>query len=181
MNKKLAAASGGIALVAAAIAVTAGTYSYFTDTESVGPQTVTAGTLNLSVGGSALETSVFAANLAPGAPAVSKTITVDNIGSLDGKLRATAHATGDSNLLSVARFSISGGGYNTGEVALSNLNVTNVGVGNLPATDGPQQYTITVRLPDSVGNAVQGKTASFDFKLDLLQSNAPDNTEAFPA
>lgn len=85
-KKKLATAGGSVAIVAAAIAMTAGTYSYFSDDATAAPNSIKAGTLNVTVGGSAQDVPFNAVNVAPGTGAGSKMLDITNAGSLPGTL-----------------------------------------------------------------------------------------------
>ena len=70
----------------AALFLGAGTFAYFSDTETSGGNTFTAGTIDLTLSGTGA-TGVTFGNMAPGDTA-SATITVTNIGSLSGWLGA---------------------------------------------------------------------------------------------
>jgi predicted ribosomally synthesized peptide with SipW-like signal peptide len=95
-NKKLAAGIGVAAAAAAVLAVGAGTYASFSDTETGPSTTFAAGTLDLTVGTPAAVPPVVLSNLAPGS---SQTISVPiaNVGSVDGTLSASYTVEGKDN------------------------------------------------------------------------------------
>ncbi|MGH3625081.1 MAG: TasA family protein [Sciscionella sp.] len=178
-NKKLATAAGSIAIVAAAVAVTAGTYSYFTDTQTNGGS-VGAGTLRLVATGSAID-GMTASNVAPGWTSGQKNLTLKDAGSLPGKLRVTATPSGDSTLLSKINMTMSGTGIGTVTVPLSQVVASNFIVPGAPMQpEEERSYTLQMSIPSTVGNEIQGTNASFSIKTDLLQVNAPNNTPAVP-
>ncbi|MGH3628821.1 MAG: TasA family protein, partial [Sciscionella sp.] len=87
-KKKIGGALGGVAVVGAAIALTAGTFSYFSDSNTVANNTVQTGTLKLSVlNGSHAVSPVTLNNAEPGQTGPSKTFCFENDGSLAGNLR----------------------------------------------------------------------------------------------
>ena len=75
-----------MAIGIAALFLGAGTFAYFSDTETSGGNTFTAGTIDLTLGGTGA-TGVSFTNMAPGDTA-SATIVVTNDGSLPGWLGA---------------------------------------------------------------------------------------------
>ena len=88
-KKKITAALGAVAVVGASVALTAGTFSYFSDSATIDGAggNVTMGTLKLDVGNGPNSTPFAITNVAPGATVLDKTITFHNLGSLDGALR----------------------------------------------------------------------------------------------
>lgn len=85
-NKKLAAGIGVAAVAAAAVALGAGTYAAFTDTEAGPGGTLAAGTLNLDVSSNPAGTlQLFSAsNIAPGYDSGPLVFTLTNTGSING-------------------------------------------------------------------------------------------------
>jgi predicted ribosomally synthesized peptide with SipW-like signal peptide len=183
MKRKVTAAVGGLAVVGAAVAISAGTYSYFTDTEGSGTQSVGTGTLNLEVGGTAVSEPFAAKNVAPGW-SESKTFSIENTGSLPGKLRVSVSNTGDAELREATDLTISGPGISPTTVPLSALNASGYVLPSpyeLPAGGGPYTFDVTLSIPAEEGNAIQGQNAQFKATFDLLQETAPDDTEAVTA
>jgi predicted ribosomally synthesized peptide with SipW-like signal peptide len=95
-NKKLAAGIGVAAAAAAVLAVGAGTYASFVDTENAPTSTYAAGTLNLEVGGSATTNDITFENVAPGFNRTEK-ITFRNTGTVDGTLSLAFSFTSSEN------------------------------------------------------------------------------------
>lgn len=181
-NRKLATAAGSVAIVGAAVAITAGTYSYFTDTQTAPNQSVGAGTLKLSIGGDAVQTPMSASNVEPGWSSGNKTMTFTGAGTLNGKLRLTATGTGDAAMRQALQVTISGPNF-SGTLPLSQLISAANGV-VLPGTLNPgstQTYTFSMSIPSDTGNSIQGKSGGFTLKADLLQTSAANNISAFPA
>lgn len=84
----------GIAAVAlAAAAVGAGTYAAFLDTETGPGGSATAGTLDLTVGGTGSVDLFSASNIAPGYTQ-DVVLTLTNVGSLPGTLTSTVQVSG---------------------------------------------------------------------------------------
>ncbi|MCD0482999.1 SipW-dependent-type signal peptide-containing protein [Streptacidiphilus sp. ASG 303] len=91
-SRKVAALAGSVSLAAAAVAVTGGTYAWFTDTQNTGSTTVQTGTLTL---GSASTTSApSATDLVPGSPLPTLSAVFSGGGSLSGKVRLALHRDG---------------------------------------------------------------------------------------
>lgn len=82
MKKKLATAIGGVAVVGAAVSLTAGTFSYFSASGTSPEQSFSTG--NLSIGGS-YEQAINVTNAIPGDSAKT-TFTIQNTGSVKGYL-----------------------------------------------------------------------------------------------
>lgn len=82
MKRKIMLSS--LTIAAAALAVGSGTFASFTDKEESGPMTVTAGTLDLTVGGTAADGFTIA-NAKPG-DSGTENFMLGNIGSLPGTL-----------------------------------------------------------------------------------------------
>jgi spore coat-associated protein N len=122
--------------------VVGGTWAYFQDTEATKNNTFTAGTLDLTLGGSSnVETALFTvSNVAPG-DADAATAALENIGSIAGDLSVTigsitnTESTGDTeyekdniggagngelgaNLDVALYFDLDGGGWGQGDIGL---------------------------------------------------------------
>ena len=182
-NKKVAAGIGVAAAAAAVLALGAGTYAAFSDTEVAPDATFAAGTLNLTVGAPAATPPVLWTNLAPGS-SQTVTVSVDNVGTVDGKLKASFAATGTENgcaepetddettcddgseLLEQAQLWYGGAQVGT----LGGGPFGPFDLFNLPATDAPATVTFEVRVPASAENEIMTDTASMQitFVLDQL-------------
>jgi spore coat-associated protein N len=187
-NKKTAAGIGIAAVAAAALALSAGTYAAFFDEEAGPTGTLAAGTLDLVVGGTATTTLFEAGNIQPGYTAPSRTFTIQNKGNLDGKLDAIVTVNGadgtctepeqavnacgaagdlqDELLVKIIGPLLPAGGI---EVPVSQLQQTFTDV-QIPPMPSAVSYTLVFRLPESVGNEVQGDTVTIasTFRLDQL-------------
>jgi len=166
MNKKLATSVGAVAIVGAAIALTAGTYSYFHDEQTAGPQTVHAGTLKLAIGGSATSTHDYG-NVAPGW-SDPETITFQNTGSVNGTLTLTGTASGDSPLLSDIEVHVS----DPAGVPGFNLASVNGLSDSFPLAAGQTlSVTYMLSIPADVENDIQGQNATFSLTGQLEQTH----------
>lgn len=92
-DKRFRIGVGIVAVVIAAAAIGAGTYAAFVDTESGPGGTITAGTLDLTVGSTGTTELFNQSNIAPGF-SQNATITLKNVGSLPGALTSTLKVTG---------------------------------------------------------------------------------------
>ncbi|MBC8091843.1 MAG: hypothetical protein H7Y15_07885 [Pseudonocardia sp.] len=92
-NKKTRIGIGIAAIVLAAAGIGAGTYAAFIDTETGPGGTVTAGTLDLTVGSTGTVELFAAQNIQPGF-SQNATITLRNAGSLPGSLTSTLQVMG---------------------------------------------------------------------------------------
>jgi predicted ribosomally synthesized peptide with SipW-like signal peptide len=186
-KKKLGAIVGGVAVVGAAVALTAGTFSYFSSTQNESG-TVGSGTLHLdlSAGQVGNANALTGSNIAPGWVG-SQTLTLTNSGSLDGELRVQlGNTSADAALEHDLVLTI---GDANGHTLASNIPLDQVvtagsatnGVDAGPLAAGASEtYTLTLSLPSTAGNEAQGKSVTVDFKAALLQvvNNAP--TTAMP-
>jgi spore coat-associated protein N len=94
-NKKAAAGIGVVAAAAAVLALGAGTYAAFTDTEQT-DATFAAGTLDLTIGTSGEAANLNFTGIYPGWEQ-QRTITIGNSGTIAGVLSLTATTVGDEN------------------------------------------------------------------------------------
>ncbi len=190
-NKKLAAGIGVAAAAAAVLAVGAGTYASFVDTENVPQTTLAAGTLDLTVGGPSVVSSPATLNgLKPG-QRVEVQYTVDNTGSVDGTLSlnfttsgtdngcaepeadgtsvAAACNTATGNLVGLLEAQIPGVG--SGKVV--DHDTVPIALGALPAIDGPKTITVTFVVPQTAKNDIMTDTATINGVRTLTQAQAP--------
>lgn len=153
-KKKLGTAIGGVAAVGAAISLTAGTFSYFTDTDTSEAQTVKTG--NISVGQS-IEQGFPDTNWSPG-DSQEATYMVTNNGNVPGDLTlAVKDAGGNTSLKNALEVSV-------GNSLVGSLkHVEDLGPQHVMtlAPGASQKYTVTVHLPNSGNqNSLQNKSAS---------------------
>ncbi|WP_377269324.1 SipW-dependent-type signal peptide-containing protein [Peterkaempfera sp. SMS 1(5)a] len=88
-SRKAAALAGSVSLAAAAVAVTGGTYAWFTDTQNTGSTVVQTGTLTF--GNASTTSAPTASDLVPGSPLPTLTAVFTSSGSLSGKVRLALH------------------------------------------------------------------------------------------
>ena len=182
-NKKLAAGVGVAAAAAAVLAVGAGTYASFVDTEDVPQTTLAAGTLDLTVGGPSVVSSPATLNdLKPG-QRVTVEYTADNTGTVDGTLSMNFTTSGADNscaepeadatngcnlpagnLIDVLQFEVAGGP--SGKVV--NFDDQQIPLGDLPGLPGPKTFKVTFIVPD-VGNEIMTDSATIQGELTLTQ------------
>jgi len=195
-KKKVTAALGAVAVVGASVALTAGTFSYFSDSATINGASgnVTMGTLKLDVGNGTNSTPFAITNVAPGATVLDKTITFHNTGSLDGALRLKIvpdpNNTDAFNAAVIIK--LDGFGFYPASVGLNgehslayDAELTKAGVLASPmfgskdprailANDGGRYKSIpiTVSIDPTASNALQGATGGFTIQADLLQASA---------
>ncbi len=180
-NKKLAAGIGVAAAAAAVLAVGAGTYASFTDTEDLPNTTFAAGSLNLVIGGTITTSPFEYTNLKPG-DVRNETLTIDNSGTIDGKLTFTVGVSGtegtcvepetdvektcddDSELTDALRVSVAG----QAAVPLSQV-ATSFKPQNLPAAGGPINVPIQVTVDSKAGNEIMTDSTVVTLSATLVQ------------
>lgn len=174
-NKKVAAGIGVAAAAAAVLAVGAGTYAAFTDTEAGPGGTLAAGTLSLDVASSpAATTEVFSAgDIAPGYTSGPRTVTVRNSGTVDGTLSATATVGEnlggdlDSQLRVSGNCTDSAVGFADQPVSILATGFSGV---SLPAGESTT-CTFTFAFPHRAdNNDAQGDTVSINSTFTLTQA-----------
>lgn len=180
-NKKVAAGIGVAAAAAAVLALGAGTYAAFSDTETVPNTTFAAGSLNLVVGGS-VTTAPFAYNdLKPGS-VIDESISVDNAGTLDGKLTFAINVSGAENtcvepetdrepgcsaaseLTSALLVSVN----NAPAVPLSSFPAS-FDASTLPAAGDPVTVPIRFTVDPNAGNEIMTDSTTVSFTATLTQ------------
>jgi predicted ribosomally synthesized peptide with SipW-like signal peptide len=182
-NKKLAAGIGVAAAAAAVLAVGAGTYASFTDTEDAPSTTFAAGTLDLTVGTPVAATPVVLTNLAPGSEqAIS--VPIDNVGSVDGTLTATYTVTGSDNTCAEPETDDEGLSCDDDSELLQQLDLfykgnrvsaLTAGAGQtftldpLPSAPGPTTVDFVVKVPTTAGNEIMTDDATMTLTFTLTQ------------
>lgn len=177
MNRKLAAAAGAVALVAAAVAVTAGTYSYFSDRQQFGGATLQSGTLSLQAQHNVSMPPIDLSHLRPG-NTFTESMTLTNTGNTDGYLFGRMRAKVESPLGTLLRATVKVDGHEVWSEGSLRALVRDTAkthqLGPLHAGQS-RRYTIVVRWPntnpDRLDNRGQGKTGTATFYFTLRQVN----------
>jgi spore coat-associated protein N len=179
-NKKAAAGIGVAAAAAAVLALSAGTYAAFSDTEKA-DATFATGTLDLRLGGSADAGPIQIGPVYPGWTG-SHEFTVDNVGTVDGNLSVKlVNVTGDDNGCNDAEAADDGctsgdlaraiqvyyGTQHLGSIADLNGQASPAGVlaANAPATG----YELTFEVPSDTGNEIQSDRVTATIEVTLEQ------------
>jgi hypothetical protein len=199
-KKKIFGALGGVAALGATVALTAGTFSYFSDSaQGTGGADVTFGTLQLTPLGGAIGKTFTIDNAIPGETVVSTTeddaLCFENSGSIPGLLRlgfvADGPEAGGTNSISFNKnvlvtldgLPASSGlnGEHTLQYVLDHSAggvetvVVNPDKGDPNYGDGGVKcIPMTVRISGDAGNDLQGATGGFSLRADLLQTNTND-------
>ena len=163
---------GALAVVLVAVGITVGSGANFTASSANPANTFTAGTLSIGAGQSSAILS--APGLKPGDSATG-TVDIQNTGSLSGVFSLSTSNAADSSpsLLGQLDLRIEDCGVFTGSTAPSCGSGTVVHNGKVSAlstaslgsfaADAKHRYRFDVTLPQSTGNALQGKSASVQF------------------
>jgi hypothetical protein len=190
-QKKLLGALGGVAALGATVALTAGTFSYFSDSGSVAGE-VNFGTLDLQLQEGAAKAYTFD-NAAPGQTVLpTENMTFFNAGDMDGELRvrfledeSATTAYNDALLITLEGFSgIPDGTYTLDDLAEKTVNghhlanLTHGGAGDDYAYKG---FQMTVAVDPQAGNELQGAEGGFTLEADLVQSGADGRALEQPA
>ena len=169
----------GVSMTAVVIGVTG---AVFTDTENVGANTFTAGTVDISTSpGSAVVTFP---TMAPGDESVGE-LTVTNAGSLELRYDVTATTSENTfaaNLDMTIKTGVTtctSGGFGTdgsvvyGAADLGSTSGIEVISNRVLAGGASEELCIKVALPIGIGNAAQGltTTASFNFAAEQTANN----------
>ena len=183
MKKKLLMSLFTIAIVGTLIG--GGVMAWFSDTETTNPNVFTAGTLDLVLG-QISTTPTDLSNMKPG-DEVSGSITVQNIGSLDGWLYGrTTYSVSEwpnlANVLNVTSWTDPSGTY-TPNMTLQGLvgqthPITIPGYGGLwmpygllTAEGGGGTFAMTIEFDEDAGNDYQSSSIDVTFQFVLFQNN----------
>ena len=175
-----------------------GTFAYFNDVETVGTNTITAGTLDLTINGENPSTvQINVENVYPGWFSICD-YTITNIGSLEGELTVTVSAiTNMENGLTEPEVEAGDTTEDTGELGdylklyvgiwegtrlLSSKEVELYKWGKNPtwipydyhdpmSMLGGSSYTVKIKasIPSDVGNVIQSDSVDFDIEFRLDQ------------
>jgi predicted ribosomally synthesized peptide with SipW-like signal peptide len=185
MDKKILVSMMLVGLVAALAG--AGLHAYFSDTETSTGNTFTAGTLNLKVGDTDPTTwKITISGLKPG-DSGSRSVTVTNTGTLDGKLSISfINLVDNENGLTEPEVKLDDDD-SSGELA-ENLNliitidsttiyngpasgITSASLSNYPLNAGQSAtFTVAYSIDSNVGNIIQSDIAGFDIVFSLVQA-----------
>jgi hypothetical protein len=185
-KKKLAGALGGVAALGATVALTAGTFSYFSDSATVNGAsgTVRNGTLSLELLDGAADAPININNAAPGSTVLQTTLSFHNGGTLDGLLRVGFVADGANSEAfdKAVLISVKGvpGLVDNQKYTLEELNGDTVNLAPM-YPDRYKSIPITVTIDPAAGNDLQGEEGSFTLKADLVQDSNGAPAPAFPA
>jgi predicted ribosomally synthesized peptide with SipW-like signal peptide len=168
-KKKLGAAGASVAVVGAAIALTAGTFSYFSDTAQ-GAQKAQAGTLKLN---GKFTQKADLSNLVPGDTIYTLKYTLTNTGSLPGTLRLELdRGSGSAALAKALKVQIPAVSQKYFPLTAEEGHAADVGTLNAKGEKGnTKTFTVNVKFPDdgTDQNALQGKKLTELVKADLVQ------------
>lgn len=165
-KKKVGTTVGSVAVVGAAIALTAGTFSYFSDTQEGDAQVSTG---HISLGGN-FEQGIHADKVVPGWEHTYK-IKLENTGNVDGKLNFSVKGgSGDGNLGNALEAKIPGSDWQS----LPSFNHS-YNAGTLKAGE-EKTYTVKLKLPESGKNQnnLQNKTVKGTVQAEL-KTEPPKN------
>jgi hypothetical protein len=198
LNKKFAAIAGGVTAVGATVALTAGTFSYFSDAHTGPDNAVTFGTLDLVAQEGAAQQVIDLGNAKPGDLVLDGApFSFHNAGTIDGALRIrfVPHANGSKEQITAYEnavlISLSGvDGFDEGKqyTLAQAADITEGGrwIYNL-LHDGEEGgndtkgFAVTVSIDPNAGNAVQGVTGGFALEADLVQSDRSGKPAQYPA
>jgi predicted ribosomally synthesized peptide with SipW-like signal peptide len=196
LNKKFAGVAGGVTAICATVALTAGTFSYFSDSETVGggANQVNFGVLDLQLQEGAAEQAFTFDKAAPGDTVLKKTnMTFFNAGDMDGELRirfsetdSTAKAFNDAVLITfegVPGF-VNGKPYTLTQVADATeggLHLANLTHGGEDDGFAYKGFPMTVTIDKNAGNDLQGVSGGFTLEADLVQSGRDGRALQYPA
>jgi predicted ribosomally synthesized peptide with SipW-like signal peptide len=200
LNKKFAGIAGGITAIGATVALTAGTFSYFTDSETVGggANQVNFGTLDLQLSEGAAQKAFAFDHAAPGDTVLPKTnMTFNNAGDMAGELRIrfdetdpTNTAYNDAILITLAGVPgfVDGKPYTLTQVAAgtrdadgNGIHVTTLTPSGDPDGYDSKGFPMTVTIDPKAGNDLQGVSGGFKIEADLVQSGADGRALQWPA
>lgn len=162
------AAAAVVALGAVAVGGTSLTGALFTDSASVGGQSVSTATVEITAGLNAGSSAINVSDLLPG-DSKSTTITVTNTGSADAFWSvALPKSTGDAALESAVNVTVNVGSV-TETHSLTAWQGKKLALATALEANAVQDVVITVSLPASAANALQGLDAGFSIDVASVQ------------
>jgi predicted ribosomally synthesized peptide with SipW-like signal peptide len=197
-KKKLFGALGGVAALGATVALTAGTFSYFSDSATVngGSADISYGKLTLKLGDEAPAAQpVQAKRVAPGQVIFDKDLSFINTGTMAGQLRIgfVENQSNTDAFSHAVQITLSGAGlpdgtYRLDELAAKTTTDHGIPVYTIPASgDRTKGIHMTVTVDPQAGNELQGASGGFTLQADLRQSNndgrgdSDGQDQSFPA
>src|SRR4051794_8140697 len=187
-KKKIFGALGGVAALGATVALTAGTFSYFSDSNTQQAGTVQFGTLDLVPEEGAAVQQFNIPNAKPGDTVLAqKAFSFRNAGTMNGELRLAfvpTFATGttgkqkdafeDAVLITVAGLPgfKDGQEYTVDEVVAKTAGGLHIGTMSYGDDDyATKGFPVTVTIDPAAGNDVQGVSGGFKIVADLVQGD----------
>lgn len=190
INKKFAAIAGGVTAVGATVALTAGTFSYFTEAKTVDGAggKVTFGTLHLTAGSSAGNQAFSIPVAKPGDTVLTSSLGFDNAGNIDGvlKLQVVPDSGNVDSFNNAVQITLAGfGAYNASiplngqhsladDAKLGEVNASPMFGAKNGAPGRHKSIPITVSIDPAAGNDVQGLSGGFTIVATLVQAGSPD-------
>jgi hypothetical protein len=189
-KKKLAGAFGGVVAIGATIALTAGTFSYFSDSANStgGGGDVAFGTVKLTLLNDSADTPFVVTKAKPGATVFeADELCFENSGNLDAVLRLQFvpenNPIGFNDAVLIESYGWNKTPALNGTHTLAqNAAASQAGALLEPMEAGRQKcIPITVSIDPKAGNELQDKAGSFSLQADLIQDVAGVPAPAFPA
>ena len=199
LNKKFAGIAAGVTAVGATVALTAGTFSYFSDSETGPTNTINFGTLDLVAQEGAAQQVIDLGNAKPGQPILDQVpFSFHNAGTIAGALRirfVPTHTNGSEAQIAAYENAVlitlsgvdgfaEGKQYTLAEAAA----ITNNGrwIYNLlpdgdAGTEDTKGFAVSVDIDKNAGNDVQGLKGGFKLEADLVQSDGSGKPAQYPA
>ncbi len=174
MSKKLYLLLAVAVLVVMAFGMI-GTGAWFTDKETVSKD-VTTGTLDLTIGGSAVTDPISIRGLEPGAaPTHLGDYCINNAGTIDFKWRMKMALTDNpNNLANFLNVQVSYPGVGSIEVPVSYFTTGYIGTGSygIPnlAAGNDVCIDVSIQLDETAGNDLQGKYGSGSITFEAAQT-----------
>ena len=183
-NLKKVLLSLGAAAAVAALA-TGGTFAGFTDSQSIGGNSIDSGSVSVQLNDSNTAGQFLSVSNMVIGDTKTGTLKVANDGDNRASYTLTGTATGDSALIGAAEFRILDGSTQVmGPTTISSFNGgSGFSVGSL-APGASKTYTIEVKLPaqanDAADNALQNKSLTETFTVDAVQRNGANRDSGNP-
>jgi predicted ribosomally synthesized peptide with SipW-like signal peptide len=178
-KKKIGGGVAGVAAVGAAVALTAGTFSYFSSQQNSPSQKVEAGTLTLKAGGNGTSSAKSSfSNVRPGYTSSKRTITFHNAGSMAGRLRLQVVGYGSDTFKDDVHLTFTGAGQLNGDHSIADDVSESEDGTPIVHKFGKGSYKsigFRVHVPSDVNNELQGKVGGFKIRADLVQTDKDGN------
>jgi hypothetical protein len=189
-QKKIVGAIGGLTAIAATVALTAGTFSYFSEAKTIDGAggTVSMGTLHLTAGTTAGTQAFSINNAKPGDTVLSANLGFTNTGTIDGVLNleikpngGNSQALNDAIIIDLDGF----GAYNesapfnnptplTTLAAAGEFNASPMFGAKNGQPGRHKSMPIKVTIDPQAGNDIQGLSGGFTVVATLVQAGSPN-------